>query len=128
MKSKILIATAAVVAIIAIYSFTNAPHTGEEYMEITTVESIVPMGLGRSKMMTTHANASQEEVKLENLYSWVGINFGNIQQNDAAVLQKINNLTSEGWELTYVTAGVQSPSGEGGQGIYLTRYLFKRSK
>jgi hypothetical protein len=36
-------------------------------------------------------------------------------------------LTSEGWELAFVTSGVESDAGTNdGQGIFITRYIFKR--
>jgi hypothetical protein len=130
MTMKIVTVLCGVAVALLAYSFTALPASaaGEEFMEITTVESVVPMGLGRSKMMITYANGSQEEVKLENLYSGIGINFSNIQANDNAVVQKLNSMTADGWHLEQVIAGVQSPTDEGKQGIYLTRYFFRRSK
>ncbi len=129
MKNTLIISLAIALLAIGFFSFTSkiSKASGIEYMEVTTIESIIPMGLGRSRMFTTNSNNSQDEVNLENFYSGVGINLGNIKQNDAAILQKINTLSSEGWELMHVTAGVQSPTDAGKQGIYLTRYLFRRA-
>ncbi|MFZ1806853.1 MAG: hypothetical protein WAU36_06520 [Cyclobacteriaceae bacterium] len=127
----------------------------QEYKIITTVESIVPLGMGRSRMMDPQEQASYkelttertdgkksemsdvkrgdvkidnfEETKLLNFYSAVGINFQNIASNDAVVSSKLNAMSTEGWTLVFVTSGVESDAGkQDGEGIYITRYIFKR--
>ena len=127
----------------------------QEYKIITTVESIVPLGIGRSRMMDPQDQASYkdlttertngkksemgdvkrgdikienfEETKLLNFYSGVGINFQNIASNDAVVSSKLTEMTREGWTLLFVTSGVESDAGkQDGEGIYITRYIFKR--
>ena len=127
----------------------------QEYKIITTVESIVPMGIGRSRMVDPQASADYkvlttsrtdgkkssqgdvkrdevkidnfEETKLLNFYSAVGINFQNIASNDAVVSSKLTELSKEGWTLVFVTSGVESDSGTNdGNGIFITRYVFKR--
>jgi len=36
-------------------------------------------------------------------------------------------MTAEGWELAFVTSGVESAGGKGDNGgIYITRYIFKK--
>jgi hypothetical protein len=129
----------------------------QEYKIVTTVESIVPLGLGRSRMVdpqsaadyktltterTDGKKSSQgdvnrddiridnfEETKLLNFYSGVGINFQNITSNDAVVSSKLNELATEGWSLVFVTSGVESDAGERDlNGIFITRYIFKRDK
>ena len=125
-----------------------------EYKVITSVEYIVPMGIGRSRIISfeenknfnnftserTEDNNKQnkskrsdikidnfEETKLLNFFSIAGINFKNIASNDAIISSKINSMVSEGWDLAFVVSGVESDAGEGdGQGIYITRYIFKR--
>ena len=99
-----------------------------EYRQFSTVESIVPGVLGRSRIVSTSADGSAIEKDLLNIYSLVGINFGNIANNDKLIVDKINEYTADGWELYSVTAGVQSPSEKSSGGIYMTRYLFRRSK
>jgi len=136
-----------------------------EYKVVTVVESIVPGGLGRSRMienqedrnvndLTTDRTDGKKsdqgkvkrkdakidkfkEAKLLNFYSAVGINFQNIASNDALITSKLNQLASEGWELAFVTSGVESDSGtpaddKGGQsdgkGIFVTRLIFKRTR
>ncbi len=128
-----------------------------EYAVVTTIESIIPSGVGRSRMLAVKENADYkayttsrtkgkdskqgdvdrseikidafDETKLLNFFSMVGINFQNIASNDAVVTSKLNEMASQGWELAFVSAGVESDSGkEDGQGIFITRYIFKRKK
>ena len=127
-----------------------------EFKIITTVESIIPLGLGRSRLientgvvnaddLTTdrkEGNDSKQigikrsdvkidelnETKLVNFYSLTGINFRNIASNDAVITSKLNSLTKEGWELAYVTSAVESNGGkDDGEGIFITRFIFRRS-
>ncbi len=129
--------------------------SAQEYKIVTVVESIVPMGLGRSRMIdsksevdlseltterTDGTSSDQrrvrrkdakvdnfEETKLLNFYSAVGINFQNIASNDAIIAAKINELTSQGWKLTFVTSAVESDAGkDDGNGIFVTRLFFMR--
>ncbi|GCC50687.1 hypothetical protein SanaruYs_09050 [Chryseotalea sanaruensis] len=127
----------------------------QEYKIITTVESIVPLGIGRSRMLDAKESSDYknlttarvdgkksdqgdikredikinnfEETKLLNFYSAVGINFQNIASNDAVVTSKLNEMAKEGWELMFVTSGVESEAGkQDGEGIFITRYVFKK--
>jgi hypothetical protein len=127
-----------------------------EYKVITIVESIVPGGAGRSRLIengtemdisnfTTERTDGKKskmkkvkrsdakvdnfkESKLLNFYSMVGINFQNVASNDALIASKMNQLAEEGWELAFVTSGVESDSGEGdGKGIFITRMIFKKT-
>lgn len=127
-----------------------------EYKIITSVESIVPNGLGRSRIVSASEerdykeftssrseednsrNKSKrsdirvkefEETKLLNFYNLGGIRFQNIAANDAVISSKINTMIEEGWELAFVTSAVESEGGKGdGQGIFITRFIFKRNK
>jgi hypothetical protein len=68
-----------------------------------------------------------EETKLLNFFNIGGIRFQNIAANDALITSKINAMVAEGWELAFVTSGVESEGGKGdGQGIFITRYIFKK--
>jgi hypothetical protein len=127
----------------------------QEYKVITTVESIVPMGIGRSRMIESKENVETgkfttertdgkdsdqgkvdrsdlkidkfAETKMLNFYSGLGINFQNIASNDAMIGSRFNELAKEGWQLVFVTSGVESDSGkDDGNGIFITRYIFKR--
>jgi len=134
----------------------SANVIAQQYHVITTVESIVPMGAGRSRMLdhknpgeykpltterTDGKNSEQgdikredikiqnfEETKLLNFYSVSGINFQNVASNDAVVSSKLTEMAKEGWELAFVTSGVESDAGgSDANGIFITRYVFKRS-
>jgi len=147
MKKQILI-TAVLIAIVV-------GLQAQEYKVITTIESIVPMGLGRSRMVEntdslsvgdftterTDGRKSKQsgvsrsdakidnfkETKLLNFYSAVGINFQNIASNDAMITAKIMEMVKEGWRLQFVVSGVESDAGkDDGVGIFITRYIFYR--
>ena len=123
---------------------------------VTSVESIVPNGLGRSRLISANdsrdykeftttqteednsRNKSKrdeirvkgfDETKLLNFYNIGGIRFQNIASNDALIESKINTMLEEGWDLAFVASAVESEGGKGdGQGIFITRYIFKRLK
>ncbi|WP_445747595.1 hypothetical protein [Polaribacter sp.] len=127
-----------------------------EYKIVTSVESIVPAGLGRSRLISANENKDYkeftttqteednsrnksnrddirvrnfDETKLLNFYNLGGIRFQNIAANDAVITSKINAMIDEGWELAFVNSAVESDAGEkDGQGIFITRYIFKRTK
>lgn len=137
----------------------SADAQGYEYKVITSVESIIPSGLGRSRIVSADdqrnyedftskrtdgksekdkrnkSNRSEirvknfEETKLLNFFNLGGIRFQNIAANDAVVTSKINAMSNEGWELAFVTSAVESYGGKGDtNGIFITRYVFKRKK
>ncbi|MEM8896567.1 MAG: hypothetical protein AAGC85_00615 [Bacteroidota bacterium] len=139
---------------VTFFAFESA-HAQTEYKVITMVESIVPGGLGRSRLIenktglniddytTERTNGKNSgmgtvkrkdakidafaESKILNLYTLVGLNFQNIASNDALITSKLNQLSAEGWELAHVVSGVESDAGEtDGNGIYITRFIFKR--
>jgi len=126
-----------------------------EYKVVTVVESIVPMGMGRSRIIeattdidydafTTERTDGKKsaqgkvkrgdakidklkETKLLNFYSGVGLNFQNIASNDALITSMLNKMSKNGWELFSVAAGVESKGGKDDKaGIFITRYLFKK--
>ncbi|WP_405413228.1 hypothetical protein [Maribacter sp. Asnod1-A12] len=146
MKNIILFSFSALLGITTI--------TAQEYKVITSVESIVPSGLGRSRIIDANAdrdfkeftseqteedntrNKSKrgdirvkdfEETKLLNFYNIAGIRFQNIAANDALISSKLSDMSQNGWELVFVTSGVEADAGNtDGQGIFITRYIFKR--
>ncbi len=156
MKKSLFLLAIIAIAFTSI-SFINKPAQ-VEYKVVTAVESIVPNGIGRSRMiMATEDKNYQEfttlrsddknkdeknkskrdeirvknyeETKLLNFYNLGGIRFQNIAANDAVMSSKINTMISEGWELAFVNTGVESEGGKGdGKGIFITRYTFKRVK
>ncbi len=152
---KLLLGGLVVISFIAL-SFTVKKQK-VEYKTITVVESIIPSGIGRSRMISaeevknyrdyTSSRSSDkkkdkrnksdrssirvknfEETKLLNFFNLGGIRFQNIAANDALVDSKINAMAEEGWELAFVNSGVESFGGKGdSNGIYVTRYVFKRT-
>ena len=122
---SLLFGSALAVALFAGYSFRPNPVApGYTYRQFSTIESVVPGGLGRSRVIISDQNDQEVEKDLLNFYSMVGINFKNIASNDRLIVDQINEFTSDGWELHTVTTGVQS--GEKGGGIFITRYLFRK--
>ncbi len=147
MKKGILLAVFAMIAMAAVQA--------QEYKVITTIESIVPGGLGRSRIIENKSKVDSKdfttertdgkksgqgkvkrkslkvdefaETKLLNFYSIAGINFRNIASNDALISDRISQLTNDGWSLAFVTSAVESDAGETDQnGIFITRYIFKK--
>ena len=113
-------------SIFATALFSSYGQTKYEYHQMTAGESVVPGGLGRSRLITSNKDGSMEEIKLENFFSLVGINFGNIKDNDRSIAAKIEEKVNEGWELMSVTPGVYSA--DKSTGIFITRYLFRKPK
>lgn len=139
---------------ISLFAFIET-HAQVEYKVVTSVESIVPNGLGRSRIISANEqkdykeftttqteddnsrNKSKrdeirvkgfDETKLLNFFNIGGIRFQNIAANDAIIESKINTMIEEGWDLAFVTSGVESAGKGDNQGIFITRYIFKRNK
>lgn len=102
-------------------------QTNSKFMQITTVESVVGGGFGRSKMIITKEDGTQEERDLENLFSMTGINFKNIKSNETGILQTLKSYTDAGWKLHSTIPMTLSP-GTNGAGIFMTRYLLVKSE
>lgn len=123
---------------------------------ITSIESIIPNGIGRSRLISTDSEVDYreftstqteengdrnksdrdeirikdyDETKLLNFFNVGGIRFQNIASNDALLTSKINQMLMDGWDLAFVVTGVESYGGtDDSNGIFITRYLFKRVK
>ena len=157
MKSFKFSFAALIAAVFMVLGSSNAnAQAGYEFTSFTVVESIVPNGLGRSRIVTaleerdyreftsvqseddnTRNKADRgeirvknfEETKILNFYNLGGIRFQNIAANDAVINSKVNAMLAEGWEIVTITAGVESNAGkDDGDGIYITRFYFKRMK
>lgn len=130
---------------LALFVFSASSWAQTQVKILTVVESIVPMGIGRSRIiesvdtvnsiLLSDVNTVRDEMKIEkfneikllNLYSGVGINFQNIASNDAIVTAKLISLLREGWKISFVLGGVESNSGkDDGQGIFVTRYILTK--
>lgn len=129
------IQTIAIVAITALivagaFSFRPAPQETPTYtyFQFSTIESVIPGGLGRSRILTTDDKGQLLEKDLKNFYSMVGLNFKNIANNDQAIVERINNYSNEGWELVNVSTGshAQTSDGSSSGGLFITRYLFRK--
>ncbi len=143
-------------ALLSVVLCTELQAQVYEYQIVTVVESIIPNGLGRSRMISVNDSRDYQEftttrseednsrnksdrgdirvkgfdeTKLLNFFNLGGIRFQNIAANDAIITSKINSMAEAGWELTFVNSGVESHGGKGDDnGIYITRYIFKRPK
>ena len=141
--------------LLVLFAVAATSSNAQTYKVVTIVESIIPAGTGRSRIIETTSEADVKaatteridgkksdqgevkrgdlkvdefkETKLLNFFSAVGINFQNIASNDALIGDKINTLVSEGWSLEFVVSGVESDAGkDDNQGIYITRMIFKK--
>jgi hypothetical protein len=139
---------------IAMIIFGALSMSAQQFKVITSVESIVSSGLGRSRIIdvneekdhteftTTQTDEDNtrnkskrdeirvknfDETKLLNFFNIAGIRFQNIAANDALISSKINAMVADGWELAFVTSAVESDGGKGDKsGIFITRYIFKK--
>jgi hypothetical protein len=121
MKYVLLVAVSMLLCIADI----NAQKTEMKLMQITTVESVVGGGAGRSKLIITKEDGTQEEKEMENLFSIVGINFKNVKSNESLLLQTLKSYTDLGWKLVSTVPLTLSPN-QNANGIFLTRYLLSK--
>jgi hypothetical protein len=97
----------------------------KKFMQVTTIESVIGGGFGRSKMIITKEDGSQEERDMENLFSLTGMNIKNIKSNESDILKTLKTYTDDGWKIEQVTPLTLSP-GDKGPGIFMTRYLLSK--
>ena len=118
------------VVILTILNSLSAQETktepSKQFMQVTTVESVVAGGLGRSKMIITNPDGSQKESDLNNLFSMMGINFKNIKENEDNLIKTLKTYTDDGWKLEQVTSLTLSQNDSGAGGIFMTRYLLSK--
>lgn len=155
MKKRIAIVFLLVLGSLTIQAQEMTTQNFNEWRIVTVVESIVPMGLGRSRMVENMTDVNTEdfrttrvdgkkssqrtvsrkelkvdkfdEAKLLNFFSAAGINFQNIASNDAMIAARIMELESEGYSLMYVTSAVESVGGkDDDSGIFISRMYFKK--
>jgi hypothetical protein len=148
-----------IVAIVALMVITVGNAQDKPVFEvkiITSIESIIPNGVGRSRLISTDSEVNYrdftttqtedkgdrnksdrqeirikdyDETKLLNFFNVGGIRFQNIASNDALLTSKINEMLADGWDLAFVNTGVESYGGrDDSNGIFVTRYMFKRVK
>ena len=155
MKKRIAIVFLLVLGSLTVQAQEMTTQNFNEWRIVTVVESIVPMGLGRSRMVENMTDVNTEdfrttrvdgkkssqrtvsrkelkvdkfdEAKLLNFFSAAGINFQNIASNDAMIAARIMELESEGYSLVYVTSAVESVGGkDDDSGIFISRMYFKK--
>ena len=158
MKKRFVLSFLFVIGIMSVQSqdIMTTTQTFNEWKIVTVVESIVPMGLGRSRMIENMTDVNTEdfrtsrvdgktssqrsvsrkelkvdkfdEAKLLNFFSAAGINFQNIASNDAMIAARIMELESEGYTMAYVTSAVESVGGkDDDSGIFISRMYFRKS-
>jgi hypothetical protein len=120
---KKLLSLIALCAVLAVGDL-HAQDKTYQYLQISAVESVVPMGLGRSRLITTSKDGQMLEKELKNFFSATGINFGNIQNNDRVIAERINELEKEGWSLYLINSGVYAA--DKSTGLFITRYIFRK--
>ncbi len=156
LKPAVLIFSGLLLSIL-IYSFTSKSQeepVAVQFTSFTVVESIVPSGIGRSRIINAleprdykeftsvqteddnGRNKSDrsdirvknfEETKLLNFYNLGGIRFQNIAANDAIINSKVSAMLKDGWQLVDIVSGVESVgSQDDANGIFITRFYFKK--
>ena len=120
----------AVVALLLTFDSVKAQDSkaiqSQQFMQVTSVESVLSGGIGRSKMIVTNPDGSQKESDMENLFSMVGINFKNIKQNEDKLVSTLKYYTDSGWKIEHVTSLTLSQTESGNGGIFMTRYLLSK--
>jgi hypothetical protein len=156
MEKKLLFTAFLILGSFATQAQQMTTQTFNEWKIVTVVESIIPMGLGRSRIIENLTEVNTEdfrtprvdgktssqgsvsrkdlkvdrfdETKLLNFFSAAGINFQNIASNDALIAARIMELESEGYTLAHVTSAVESVgSSDDNSGIFITRMFYKRT-
>ena len=158
MKKRFVLSFLFVIGIMSVQSqdIMTTTQTFNEWKIVTVVESIVPMGLGRSRMIENQTAVNTEdyrtsrvdgkrpsqrtvsrkelkvdnfdETKMLNFFGVAGINFQNIASNDAMIAARIMELESEGYTMAYVTSAVESYGGKDDDGgIFISRMYFRKS-
>ena len=156
-KNRVTSIFAAIGALAIITAFTSQTESVKtyEFETVTVAESLIQNGLGRSRMISKTESVNYreattirkedgkkeksdkkrseirtyafEETKLLNFYNVAGIRFNNIATNDAMVKSKLNEMSAQGWELVFVSSGVESADKER-DAILITRYHFRKEK
>ena len=146
-----------IIVLITIAAFNERNEIPQrfEFTSFTVIESIIPNGIGRSRIINSlelrdhkeytsikspglkSRNKSDrqeiraneyEETKLLNFFNVVGIRFQNIAANDALINDKVSTMLNDGWELANIVVGVESVgSKDDKNGIFITRFYFKCS-
>mgnify|MGYP001605713031 CR=1 FL=1 len=128
MRKSFFITLLIIVSSAAALAQDTAKTNQKKFMQITTVESVLAGGSGRSKMIITNPDGSQKESDMDNLFSIAGINFKNIKSNEARIVSILKDYTNRGWKIEQVTSLTLSPNDNGSGGIFMTRYLLSKNE
>ncbi|RYG49848.1 MAG: hypothetical protein EOO01_12015 [Chitinophagaceae bacterium] len=125
---KKIITTLVLAALISLNALAQEakPAIVKQFLQINTVESVLAGGLGRSRMIITNPDGSQQESEMENLFSMTGINFKNIKENESKIIKTLKGYTDDGWKVDQVTSLTLSQNDTGSGGIFMTRYLLSK--
>ena len=144
-----------VLSLVALFSFDLNAQV-YQYQTVTVIESIIPNGLGRSRMISANETRDYkvatstktgekdkrnktdrgelrvkgyDETKLLNFFNLGGIRFQNISANDAVIDSRVNSLLDEGWEIISINSALEAYGGkDDSNGLFLTRFYFKKKK
>lgn len=127
MKNKNLIIVLALFACLPFFfaaTYTNEkPAADSQWLQVTLIESTVGGG-GRSRILMVDSDGNESEINCQNLFSVTGVNFKNIKQNNRTIVDVIADKAAAGWQLQSTSTGALG--GGGSNGIYMTRYLFRK--
>ena len=123
MKNAVLffagvIASAVIIGFTAFKGKTEYQDSKPKYVHINILESVLTAGTGRSRCIITFPDGKSEEFELDNYYSMVGVNFGNVKENDKKVTLRINLLAEQGYQIISQSSG--------GQGIFSTKIIMEK--
>lgn len=115
---------AAIFAGVLSMSFRPTAPKATQYMQVNVLESVIPGGTGRSRIIITDASGNTvETINIKNYYSLTGVNFKNIGRNDKALMILLNQYAQKGWKVH--TASASTAQGRN-QGIFVTKYLLSK--
>ena len=109
---------ASLTLVVAFKGKSEQQESTPKYVHINVLESVITGGAGRSKCIITFSDGNSEEFDLENYYSLVGVNFGNIKDNDKKITLRLNMLAKEGYQIVSQSSG--------GGGIYSTKIVMMK--
>jgi hypothetical protein len=126
-KTNIMRKPIKLIAVVLFLTAFQQLNAQTKIVQITTIESTIAGGLGRSEMIITKEDGSQTETELLNLFSGFGINFGNIKNNEKIITGAIKGYLDQGFKLLSTTPLTLSPAtGGNSTGIFMTRYILTK--
>ncbi|MCC2548270.1 hypothetical protein LJY25_17605 [Hymenobacter sp. BT175] len=111
--------------VLPLFSYKATAQTKYSIMEMTTIESVIAGGMGRSKVSFVPEYKGVKEAQLENLFSLTGLNLGNVRKNEESIQSYLQQLSDDGWELVTSVPLTYSLQGSG---LFMTRYIFRKAK